>query len=204
VITNPNVAFILLLVGIYGLIFEFMSPGAVAPGVVGTICLLLGLYAFNLLPINYAGLGLMMLGIVLLIIEAFNPTVVLGLGGAIAPVLGGLMLFRIDAPGYRLSWTLVSIVTAMFIGLLLIVLGSLRRARKAPARIGAQAMRGLPAEVLDWNDIEGHVFTQGERWRARGMETFKPGETVEIASITDLTLMVRRRPALSAGEGGVR
>ncbi|MGM4894156.1 NfeD family protein [Tardiphaga sp. 839_C3_N1_4] len=204
VITNPNVAFILLLVGIYGLIFEFTSLGAVAPGVVGTICLLLGLYAFNLLPINYAGLGLMMLGIALLIIEAFNPTVVLGLGGAIALVLGGLMLFRIEVPGYRLSWTLVSIVTAMFIGLLLIVLGSLRRARKAPARIGAQAMRGLPAEVLDWNDIEGHVFTQGERWRARGMETFKPGETVEIASITDLTLMVRRRPALSADEGGVR
>ena len=92
----------------------------------------------------------------------------------------------------------------MFIGLLLIVLGSLRRAHKAPAQVGAQAMRGLPAEVLDWNDIEGHVFTQGERWQARGTEAFKPGETVEVASITDLTLMVRRRPALSAGEGGAR
>lgn len=204
IITNPNVAFILLLVGIYGLIFEFMSPGAVAPGVVGTICLLLALYALNLLPINYAGLGLMMVGIALLTIEAFNPTVVLGLGGAIAFVLGALMLFKIEAPGYRLSWTFVGIVVAMFIGLLLIVLGSLRRARKAPAQVGAQAMRGLPAEVLDWNDIEGHVFTQGERWQARGTEAFKPGETVEVASITDLTLMVRRRPALSADEGGAR
>ena len=99
IITNPNVAFILLLVGIYGVIFEFMSPGAVAPGVVGTICLLLGFYALNLLPINYAGLGLMLLGIALLTIEAFNPTVVLGFGGAIAFVLGALMLFRIEAPG---------------------------------------------------------------------------------------------------------
>ena len=204
IITNPNVAFILLLVGIYGLIFEFTSPGAVAPGVVGTICLLLGLYALNLLPINYAGLGLMLVGIALLTIEAFNPTVVLGLGGAIAFVLGALMLFRIEAPGYRLSWTFVGIVAAMFIGLILMVLGSLRRTRKAPAQVGAQAMRGLPAEVLDWNDIEGHVFTQGERWQARGTEAFKPGEMVEVASLTDLTLTVRRPPALSAGKGGVR
>ncbi len=204
IITDPNVAFILLLVGIYGLIFEFMSPGAVAPGVVGTICLLLGLYALNLLPINYAGLGLMMVGIALLTIEAFNPTVVLGLGGAIAFVLGAMMLFKIEAPGYQLSWMFVSIVAAMFIGLILIVLGSLRRARKAPAQVGAQAMRGLHAEVLDWNDNEGHVFTQGERWQARSTEAFKPGETVEVASITDLTLMVRRRSALSTGEGGVR
>lgn len=204
IITNPNVAFILLLVGIYGLIFEFMSPGAVAPGVVGTICLLLGLYALNLLPINYAGLGLMVVGIALLILEAFNPTVVLGLGGAIAFALGALMLFTIEAPGYRLSWTLVGTVTAMFIGLTLIVLGSLRHARKAPAQAGGQAMRGLPAEVLDWSDIEGHVLTQGERWQARSTEAFKPGEMVEVASITDLTLTVRRRPALGAGEGGVR
>jgi membrane-bound serine protease (ClpP class) len=204
IITDPNVALILLLVGVYGLIFEFMSPGGVAPGVVGTICLLLGFYALNLLPISYAGLGLMMLGIALLTIETFNPTVVLGLGGAIAFVLGALLLFKIEAPGYRLSWTFIGIVATIFIGLFLIVLGSLRRARKAPAQVGAQAMRGLTAEVIDWNDIEGHVFTQGERWQARGTEAFRPGETVEVASITDLTLTVCRRPALSRGVGGVR
>ncbi|MDE2330299.1 MAG: nodulation protein NfeD [Bradyrhizobium sp.] len=204
IITDPNVALILLLVGTYGLIFEFMSPGAVAPGVVGTICLLLGLYALNLLPISYSGLGLMMLGIALLTIEAFNPTVVLGLGGIIAFVLGALMLFRNGAPGYRLSWTFVGIVASMFTGLVLVVLGSLRRAHKAPAQVGTRAMLGLSAEVLDWNDIEGHVFTQGERWQARGTEAFTPGETVEVASITDLTLTVCRRPVLSGSVGGVR
>ena len=204
IITNPNVAFILLLVGIYGLIFEFMSPGAVAPGVVGTICLLLGLYALNMLPINYAGLALMLLGIALLVVEAFNPTVVLGFGGVIAFLLGAMMLFKVETPGYRLSWTVVGIAAAMFIGLILVVLRSLWRARKAPARVGAQAMRGLSAEVLDWNDIEGHVFTQGERWQARGAEAFRPGEMVEVANVMDLTLVVRRRPALKAGEGGVR
>jgi membrane-bound serine protease (ClpP class) len=201
VITNPNVAFILLLIGIYGLIFEFTSPGAVAPGVVGTICLLLGLYALNMLPINYAGLGLILLGITLLVIEAFNPTVVIGLGGIISFVLGAVMLFKIEGPGYRLSWWTIGIAAAMFIGLVLIVLSSLWRARKGPARVGAQAMRGQPAEILDWSGNEGHVFAQGERWQARGAEAFKPGDVVEVANIMDLTLVVRRPPALT-GEGG--
>jgi membrane-bound serine protease (ClpP class) len=202
VITDPNVAFILMLVGIYGLIFELSSPGAVAPGVIGTICLLLGLYALNMLPINYAGLGLMLFGITLLVIEAFNPTVVLGLGGIIAFVLGAVMLFEIEEPGFRLSWSVIGIAAAIFIGLILVVLGSLRRAQKGPVRLGAQAMRGLPAEILDWSESEGHVFTQGERWQARGTEAFKPGEVVEVANITDLTLVVRRRPVPTAGEGG--
>lgn len=204
VITNPNVAFILLLVGIYGIIFEFTSPGAVAPGVIGTICLLLGFYALNLLPINYAGLALMLLGIALLVIEAFNPTIVLGFGGVIAFVLGAMMLFKAEAPGYRLSWTLIALAAALMAGLVLIVLGSLQRVRKHPARTGAQAMHGAAAEVLDWSGGEGHVFTQGERWQAQGTETFKPGETVEVARVTDLTLVVRRPPALKASEGGVR
>lgn len=192
VITDPNVAFILLMVGIYGLIFEFVSPGAVAPGVVGTICLLIGLYALNLLPINYAGLGLMLVGVALLAIEAFTPTVVIGLGGVVAFVLGALMLVRVEAPGYRLSWTVIGIVAAMFAGFVLVVFGALRRARRGPGRAGVQAMQGLSAEVLDWNETEGHVFTHGERWQARGAEIFRPGERVEVAKIVDLTLVVRR------------
>jgi membrane-bound serine protease (ClpP class) len=201
VITDPNVSFILLMVGIYGLIFEFMSPGAVAPGVVGTICLLLGLYALNLLPINYAGLGLMLVGIALLAVEAFNPTVVIGLGGVVAFVLGALMLVRVEAPGYRLSWSVIGVVAATFTGFVLVVLGALRRARRGPARVGAQAMRGLSAEVLDWTESQGHVFTHGERWQARGAEAFRPGETVEVANVVDLTLVVRR-PGRAGGEGG--
>jgi membrane-bound serine protease (ClpP class) len=201
VITDPNVAFILMLVGIYGLIFELSSPGAVAPGVIGTICLLLGLYALNMLPINYAGLGLMLFGITLLVIEAFNPTVVLGLGGIIAFVLGAVMLFEIEAPGYHLSWWTIGIAAAIFISLILVVLRSLWRARKGPVRLGAQAMRGLSAEILDWSESEGHVFTQGERWQARGTEAFRPGDVVEVANVVDLTLVVRR-PVLTAREGG--
>lgn len=201
VITDPNVAFILLMVGIYGVLFEFVSPGAVAPGVVGAICLLIGLYALNMLPVNYAGLALMLVGLVLLTVEAFNPTVVIGLGGIIAFVLGALMLFRAEAPGYQLSWWVIGTTAAVFAGFVLVVLGSLRRAAKAPERVGAQAMRGLPAEVLDWSGSEGHVFAHGERWQARGAETFKPGETVEVANVIDLTLLIRRASERT-GEGG--
>jgi membrane-bound serine protease (ClpP class) len=203
VITDPNVAFILLMVGIYGLIFEFSTPGAIAPGVVGTICLLLGLYALNMLPINYAGLALMLLGITFLVVETFNPTVVLGLGGVVAFLLGAAMLFRIEAPGYRLSWTVIIIAAAMIFSLTVLVLGSLWRARSNPPRVGVQAMRGLPAEVLDWSGSEGHVFTNGERWQAHGAEVLAPGETVEVAGIKDLTLVVRRRSARTVSEGGV-
>lgn len=198
VITDPNFALILLLVGVYGLIFEFVSPGAVAPGVVGTICLLLGLYALNLLPVNYAGLALMLVGITLLIIEAFNPTVVLGLGGVIAFVFGAAMLLNVEAPGFRLSWWSIGIAAATLVGLVLVVLGSLRRARKNPVRVGTQAMLGATAEVIDWSENQGHVFTQGERWRARGVDSFKPGDVVDVTNIVDLTLVVRRRPALTS------
>jgi len=202
VITDPNVAFILLMVGIYGLIFEFSNPGAIAPGVIGTICLLLGLYALNMLPINYAGLALMLLGIAFLVVETFNPTVVLGVGGVAAFLLGAAILFRIEAPGYRLSWTVIIIAAAMMLSLTVVVLGSLWRARRNPARVGGQAMRGLTAEVLDWSGSEGHVFTHGERWQARGAEVLAPGETVEVADIKDLTLVVRRRSARTVSEGG--
>lgn len=203
VISNPNIAFILMLAGIYGLVIEFSSPGVVAPGVIGTICLLLGLYGLNMLPINYAGLALMFLGVAFLIVETVNPTVVIGLGGVVSFLLGAALLFKVEAPGYRLSWTLVAGATIMLVGLLAIVSGALWRARRNPVRTGSHAMRGLAAEVLDWSGREGHVFAHGERWQAQGAEALTSGETVEVTDIKDLTLLVRRRPARSAHEGGV-
>ncbi len=201
VITNPNVAVILMLVGVYGLIFEFSSPGAVAPGVVGTICLLLGLYALNLLPIDYAGLALMMLGIACLVVEAFNPTAVLGLGGLVAFLLGAAMLFKIESPGYRLSWTVIGVAATLVFGLTMSVASYLWAIRRGSARVGAQAMLGKPATILDWHGQAGHAFAQGERWQACGDEAFTPGETVEATAVKGLTLVVRRRPkAASEGE----
>ncbi|MBN8941276.1 MAG: nodulation protein NfeD [Rhizobiales bacterium] len=203
VISNPNIAFILMLAGIYGLVIEFSSPGVIAPGVIGTICLLLGLYGLNMLPINYAGLALMLLGVALLIVETVNTTVVVGLGGLVSFLLGAALLFKIEAPGYRLSWTLVGGATIMLAGLVMVVTGALWRARRSPVRTGAQAMRGLAAEVLDWSGGTGHVLAHGERWQAQAAELLTSGETVEVTDIKDLTLLVRRRPARSVPEGGM-
>ena len=201
IITDPNVAVILMLIGIYGLVFEFSTPGAVAPGVIGTICLLLGLYALNLLPINYAGLALMLLGLVFLVIEAINPTVVLGLGGVTAFLLGAAMLLKVQGPGFELSWVVIGAAAALTLGLALLTGSYLWTARRRPPRVGAQAMHGIPAEILDWSGGEGHVLAQGERWRARAAETFAPGDEVEVRNVEDLVLEVERRRLRAPGDG---
>ncbi|UCI21984.1 nodulation protein NfeD [Mesorhizobium sp. B2-1-8] len=201
VITDPNTAVILMLVGVYGIVFEFTSPGAVAPGVIGTTCLVLGLYALDLLPINYTGLALMLLGIVFLIIEAFNPTVVLGLGGVAAFLFGAAMLLRIEGPGFAMSWAVIGPAAALTLGLALLSGTYLWAARRNPPRVGGEAMRGQPAEILDWQGGEGHVLALGERWRAKADEPVAAGDSVEVTDISDLVLTVRRR---DAGRNGAR
>lgn len=201
VITDPNVAVILMLVGIYGIVFEFTSPGAVAPGVVGTICLVLGLYALNLLPINYAGLALMLLGIAFLAVEAFNPTVVLGLGGVSAFLLGAAMLLKVEGPGFEMSWAVIGAAAALTLGLALLTGSYLWAARRSLPRVGGEAMRGQPAKILDWQGGEGHVLALGERWRAKANEPVAPGDSVEVIGVSDLVLTVRRR---DAGQNGAR
>ncbi|MET0532024.1 MAG: nodulation protein NfeD [Microvirga sp.] len=201
-ITDPNVAFLLMIVGLYGLIFEFSNPGTVAPGVIGAICLVLGLYALNMLPVDYTGLALMLLGLAFLVAEAFNPTVVLGLGGLVAFLLGAMMLIDTDAPEFQLSWTVIGGALATSIGLLTLTLGYVWRARHQPVRTGTPAMLGQPAEVLDWTGQEGHVFALGERWQARASQPLTPGEHVQIAGIEGLMLKVCRRPEVAMGSEG--
>jgi membrane-bound serine protease (ClpP class) len=196
VITDPNISILLILVGVYAILFEFMSPGAVAPGVIGTISLVLGLYALNFLPIDYTGLALMLLGIAFLTVEAFNPTVVLGIGGLVSLLLGLAMLFKVEAPGYRLSWSVIGIAVALTATLILATGRYVVTTRRSPARVGAQAMRGLSAEVLDWSQRTGHVLAQGERWQAQAEEEFSAGDRVEITDVQNLTLTVRAQPKL--------
>jgi membrane-bound serine protease (ClpP class) len=200
VITDPNIAVLLMLAGVYGLVFELMTPGMVAPGVIGATCLLLGFYGLNLLPIDYAGLALMLLGLLFLAIEIFNPTVVLGLGGLVAFLLGAAMLLRAEAPGFTLSWPILGAVAVLVFGLSLLVARALWRIRARPALVGGEAMAGTTAEVIDWRGAEGHVFAHGERWRARGAEALDPGEQVEVVAVDGLDLSVRRRSTERKGE----
>src|SRR5690606_17997107 len=123
VLTNPSLALILMTIGFYGLIFEFMNPGSLYPGIIGAICLMVGLYALSVLPVNYAGLGLIVLGLVLMIAEAFTPTAgAAALGGAVAFVLGATILIDTEAPGFGVPWTSIGAIVVTTLAFSLLVL----------------------------------------------------------------------------------
>jgi membrane-bound serine protease (ClpP class) len=191
VITDPNVAFMLLLVGIYGLILEVTTPGTLVPGTVGAIALLIALYALNLLPINYAGAGLVLLGIGLMIAEvhigAFG---VVGIAGVIAFGIGGFMMFNSGVPGFELSLAVVVSATVITAVLFLLVLGLLLRSRKHPVVTGKEALLGAEGEALGWEQDEGRVRVQGEVWRARSTRPLAPGSRVKVVNREGLVLYV--------------
>lgn len=190
-IANPNVALILMMIGVYGLLFEFMNPGSLYPGTIGAICLVIGLYALAVLPVNYAGLALVLLGIGLMTAEAFAPSFgVLGLGGAAAFMVGAMILIDADAPGLRVSLPLVASLAAAGLAFALLVLREAFTARRRGIVSGREAMVGAPGVVQDWSGRQGFVFAHGERWRAVSSTQLKPGERVRTLSVEGLTLTV--------------
>jgi membrane-bound serine protease (ClpP class) len=198
IITNPNVSYLLLLAGIYGIMFEFFSPGTYFPGVLGSISLLVGLYALNLLPINYAGAGLLLLGMAMMLAEAFLPTFgVIGIGGIAAFVLGSLLLFRGEAPGFELSWSVVAAAAVVSVGFLTIAIAAVWRAHRRTVAIGDAALIGKPAQVTRWDNNEGEVQVRGERWRATAAAPLRPGQRVRVVERRDLTLAVEPEATVS-------
>ncbi|HWP94374.1 MAG TPA: nodulation protein NfeD [Gammaproteobacteria bacterium] len=191
VITNPTVAYLLMLIGIYGLIFEGYNPGAVLPGVVGAICLLLALFAFQVLPVNYAGLALVLLGIVLMAGEAFAPSFgVLGIGGVIAFVIGSIILMDTDVPGFGIPLLLIAAVSftgALFV-LLLIFFAV--KSRRAPVVSGREALIGSLAIADRDFESEGVVRLQGELWNARSVKPVRAGQRVRVRALDGLVLTV--------------
>ncbi len=190
-VTDPNVAFILMLIGIYGLILEFFNPGAVAPGLIGTISLLVALYALALLPINYAGAALVVLGIALMVAEvhigAFGA---LGVGGIAAFVIGALMMFPSRVPGFELSAGVLIGAAIGTVALLLLVLTMLLRGRKRPVATGSEALIGAAGEAVAWENDEGRVRVNGEIWLARSDAPLAAGSRVKIIGRDGLVLRV--------------
>jgi membrane-bound serine protease (ClpP class) len=190
-ITNPNIAYILMMIGIYGIIFEFYNPGMIFSGVIGAICLVLALFALNVLPVNYAGLALILFGIALMAAEAFLPSFgILGIGGIVALVLGSVMLIDTDVPGFGISWVTIASVAATSGLLSLTVLAMAAKAWGRPVVSGPEAMIGMTGHVIDWQDGEGHVRVRGEVWRARSQAAYAPGGTVSVKALDGLTLTV--------------
>lgn len=194
VITSPNVAYILLMIGIYGLILEFYNPGMGLPGIVGVISLLVAAFALQMLPISYAGLALIVVGIVLLIFEVLSPSFgVFGVGGMIAFILGSIMLMDTDLPAYQISIPLIAAFAVATGGLIVIILGAMFRARNQPVVSGAEAMIGSEGFALEDFEKNGRIFTQGENWIAVTDTPIKKGETVLIKQINGLTLKVTKK-----------
>ncbi len=191
VITNPSIAYILILLGIYALLFEFSNPGLVLPGVVGAICVLLALYSFHLLPVNYAGLALMLLGIAFMVGEAFFPAYgSLGIGGLIAFVIGSVILIDTDIPGFEIPYTLIGGIAAASAGFLIFVVGMLARARKRPVVSGREELIGSGGELLEDCEREGWARVHGETWRVRCARPLKRGARVRVTAIEGLVLEV--------------
>ncbi|CAN5841537.1 nodulation protein NfeD [soil metagenome] len=192
-IANPNIAFILMMIGIYGIFFELMNPGAILPGVVGGISLLLAFFALQALPVNYAGVLLILFSLVLFIAEVkVLSHGLLTVGGVVAFVLGATMLF--DSPGslLRVSWSVIipaALLTAAFFA---VVMGLAYRVWKTKPTTGREGLIGERAVVRRRIDPEGQVMVRGELWRARGEEVFDPGESVEFVGVEGLTLEGRR------------
>lgn len=191
IISNPNVAYILMILGFYGLYFELSNPGAIFPGVAGAICLILAFYALQTLPVNYAGLMLIILGVSLFIAEAFITSHgVLGVGGAIAMVLGSLML--IEVPSLRVSWGVILPVVT-FSALLFIVTVTLAvRVHRERADTGKEGLIGLKGEARTDISPTGQVFVRGEYWNAKSDEPVRKGEKVVVTVVEGLTLTVKK------------
>ncbi len=187
VITNPSVALILMMIGVYGIFFELLSPGSAVPGTIGAICLLLGLYALHMLPLNYAGLALVLLGIGLMVAEAFTAGVgVLGAGGVIAFVIGAVFLFDTEVAGLGIpTWFIIAVAgtSALLMGL---VGGIAWRARKGVVVTGSEGLYGELGEVLD----EGWARIHGERWRVKSEVPLEPGQRVRVRARSGLVLEV--------------
>ncbi|MBS1247172.1 MAG: serine protease [Proteobacteria bacterium] len=192
VIADPNIAYILMLLGIYGLFFELWNPGYVVPGVVGGICLLLALYAFQVLPISYAGLGLMLLGAALMVAEAFAPGFgVLGLGGLAAFVIGSIILFDAEGAGFGVAWPVIAATAAVsatfFFGVVYLAL----RARRRAVVSGAEELIGSRGEALeDFAQGIGRVRVHSEEWQARAASPIQRGARVTVTGRDGLVLVV--------------
>jgi len=191
VITNPTVAYGLMVIGIWGLLLEGYNPGAVLPGVVGAICLLIALFAFQILSVNYAGLALVAVGTAMIIAEFFFPTYgSLGIGGIIAFVVGSLILFDTDVPGLSVGRPLIAAIATVGALMVAFIVYMATRAMRHPVATGAQGMIGASAEVVADFNGKGKVRYGGELWNARSDRPLRAGDEARIVKVEGLTLWV--------------
>src|SRR5258705_7200416 len=191
VITDPSIAYVLILLGMYALVFEFSNPGLVFPGVIGAICILVAAYAFHMLPVNYAGLALMLVGIAFMAGELFFPAYgSLGVGGLIAFVLGSVILIDTGTPGYGVPFSLALGVAAASAAFIFFAVGMMLKARKRPVVSGREELIGSVGELLEDCQREAWARVHGETWRVRSDTALKSGQRVRVTAMHGLLLEV--------------
>jgi membrane-bound serine protease (ClpP class) len=193
VIADPNIAFLLLLVGVYGLLFEFWSPGAILPGVLGGVSLLLALIALSVLPVQYGALALLLLGIAMMVGEAFAPGFgALGIGGFAAFLIGSFFLFEPGGSTIDFGVSIPIIIGAAMTsaGLTFVVIAAAMKARQRPPATGAEEMIESRGRVVDWQTNRGNIRVHGEIWSARSDRELKAGDSVRVKGREGLTLVV--------------
>jgi membrane-bound serine protease (ClpP class) len=190
-ITDPNIAYVLMLVGIYGLIYELANPGAMIPGVIGAIALITALFAFQALPVNYAGLALLTLGIAFMALEAFVPSFgALGIGGAVAFVIGSVILYRDEAGQIGVAVPLIATFTLLSVALFVGVIGYAVKTRKRPVVSGREEMLGATGVAEEDFELGGHVRVHSEIWNADALRPVRRGQKVRVTAIDGLRLTV--------------
>ncbi|MEZ9238725.1 nodulation protein NfeD [Vibrio splendidus] len=195
VITNPNVAYILMLIGIYGLLLEFYNPGVGLPGVLGGICLLLAMYSLQMLPVSYAGLALILLGIALMVAEAFSPSFgIFGLGGVAAFTLGSIMLMDTEVPGYQIALPLIIGISLFSVAFIVVTISMLVRVRNKPVTTGMEAVVGETGKVVSGFPGAGRVLVEGEIWQAQCASELQAGQIIRVTKLTGLSLDVEALP----------
>lgn len=201
VITNPNVAYILMMIGIYGLVLEFYNPGGLVAGTVGAICLVLALYAFQLLPVNYAGVALILLGVGLMTAEAFQPSFgMLGIGGVVAFVFGSIILMDTDIPDFKIYLSVIATFALTTVLVFVLIVSMAISARNRPVVSGVEELIGKTATVtqgLEGNYANVHIHS--ELWRVRGQAPLQQGQLVKVIAVKGLTLEVETVSAAGPG-----
>lgn len=194
IITDPNIAFILMTIGIYGLILEFYNPGSFIPGVIGAICLIIALFSMNVLAINSTGLILIVLGIAFMTGEVFMPSFgILGIGGILAFVFGAGILFDGESmPGIGIDWKVIGTMALIGVLLITVALTFLTKLLKKQLTTGIESMVAQPAEIIEWNQTKGRVRVQGEIWKAFSDKSlpYKHGDKATVAAVRDLSVKI--------------
>lgn len=194
VISNPNIAYYLLLIGIWGIFFELYNPGVIFPGVIGGICFILGLYALQTLPVNYAGLLLMILAIILFLLEIKIPSYgVLTIGGVVSMILGSLMLFESPLPFLRVSWKVILVATGATAAFFIFAVGMGIRAQRRKPSIGREALAGSTGKATEnFKNGQGRVLVQGEIWQAQSSDKIKEGDAIEVINKEGYKVQVKK------------